>query len=441
MIESAAKTIVHSPFWSAMGSTVGPDSAAPAPLEYDPNLAFFRANRHAAYARLRAEAPAFWSERMRGWVITRYDDVVAILLDTEQFSAVNSIGIEPFDSFLPEVRAVLDQGFPRFPGIIEMDPPAHTMYRGLVNLAFTPRRVAALEPRIREIANELIDGFEARGRADFVKVFGDPLPIRVIGEILGVPVEDMDEVQRLSDSFRTLEAGTISALPVEEQIETARLFVAFQRYVAEMIDAHRASPRDDLISVIADTRLGDERPLSQDELVSTVIHLLFAGQETTTRLLASTVYFLLHDRSLWQELVEHPDLAQNAIEEGLRIDPPVTYHLRQARVAVQIDGSEIKSGDAVHLVFASANHDEAVFPNPERFDLHRPNASRHLGFGRGPHFCVGAAVGRLEGRIGLEILSQRVPSLRIRPGYTLDLEPHVMLSGIARLPVEWTPAA
>jgi cytochrome P450 len=389
---------------------------------------------------MRREAPVFWSERMHGWIITRYDDVVSVLLDAEGFSAANSIGIEPFDSFPAEVRSVLETGFARFPGIIEMDPPDHMKYRGLVNLAFTPRRVAALEPRIREIAGELIDGFDGAGSADFVKVFGDPLPIRVIGEILGVPDADMAEVQRLSDSFRTLEAGTISALPLEQQVETARLFVAFQRYVAGMIDARRAHPGDDLISVIADARLADERPLSHEELVSTVIHLLFAGQETTTRLLASTVYFLLRDRSLWQELVDHPDLAANMLEEGLRIDPPVTYHLRRAKKSVRIDGSDIGSGDAVHLVFSSANHDETKFPDPERFDPHRSNLSRHLGFGRGAHFCVGAPVGRLEGRIGLEVLSQRIPSLRLEPGYTLDREGHVMLSGIARLPVMWTPA-
>ena len=202
---------------------------------------------------------------MHGWIVTRYDDVVEILLDTKQFSAVNSIGIEPFDSFPAEVRAVLAQGYPRFPGIIEMDPPEHTRYRNLVNLAFTPRRIAALEPRIRAIAHELIDGLEGSHETDFVTAFGDPLPIRVIGEILGVPMEDMDRVQVLSDSFRTLEAGTISELPLQRQVETARQFVEFQRYVAGMVSRRLEQPGDDLVSVMTGTRLAGERPLQRSE--------------------------------------------------------------------------------------------------------------------------------------------------------------------------------
>src|SRR3954454_21638745 len=148
-----------------------------------------------------APAAAPYDAEQRAWLLTRYDDVLDVLKDTEGFSAVNSIGIEPFDSLHPEVRGVLERGLPRFPGIIEMDPPDHTRYRRLVNEGFTPRRVAALEPRMREITHELLDGLADRTAADFVPAFGDPLPIRVIGEILGVPPADTDHVQHLSDAF------------------------------------------------------------------------------------------------------------------------------------------------------------------------------------------------------------------------------------------------
>jgi cytochrome P450 len=423
-----------------MGTDGRQTMIAPGPagrLEYNPRDAGFRAWRHAAYSSLRAEAPVFWSDSMQGWIVTRYQDVVSILLDSSQFSAVNSIGIEPFDSLPAEVKAVLALGYPRFPGIIEMDPPEHTRYRNLVNLAFTPRRIAALEPRIRAIAHELIDRLPGSHRADFVTAFGDPLPIRVIGDILGVPIEDMDRVQVLSDSFRTLEAGTISELPLERQIETARQFVELQQYVAGMVSKRLEHPADDLVSVITGTRLAGERPLQIDELVSTVIHLLFAGQETTTRLLASTVHFLLDDPTLWASLISEPSLASAAIEEGLRMDPPVTYHLRLTKVPVEIGGVTIPADAPVHLVFASANRDDAAFENPSAFDLHRSNASRHLGFGRGIHFCVGAPIGRLEGRIGLEALVERVPSLRLAALGPPVREDHIMLSGIATLPIEW----
>jgi cytochrome P450 len=396
-------------------------------------------DRHAVYERLRREAPVHFSERLKAWIVTRYDDVVAVLLDNERFSAGNSIGIEPFEAFPPEVRAVLDTGLPRFPGIIEMDPPEHTRYRSLVNLAFTPRRTATLEPRVRQIAHELIDGVAEHGRMDFVERFGDPMPIRVIGEILGVPPDDMPEVQQLSDAFRTLEAGTVRGLPLDEQIETARQFVSFQHYVAAMIEARRGDPGDDLVSSIVDAKLGGERPLTIDELVSTVIHVLFAGQETATRLLASMTYMLLADRWLWEELLVDRTLVPNTVEEALRMDPPVTYHLRLVTRPVRVGNVELAPGDTVHLVFSAANRDDKMFPSPDTFDPRRGNANRHLGFGRGIHFCVGAPIGRLEGRVGLEVLLERLPSLRLAPDYTLELEDHVMLSGLARLPVEWDP--
>jgi cytochrome P450 len=371
------------------------------------------------------------------WIVTSYDDVIDILRDQANFSAINAIGIAPFSTMASEVREALDRGRPRFPGIIEMDPPDHTRYRRLVNEGFTPRRVAALEPRMREIAHELVDGLEASTSADFVPAFGDPLPIRVIGEILGVPREDTEHVQRLSDSFRTLEAGTIGTLPIERQIATAEQFVAFQRYVEAMIDERRAQPGDDLVSVLVQTPLAGERPLTTDELVSTVIHLLFAGQETTTRLIASMLQLLLSERSLWERLLAAPELAANAVEESLRLEPPGTYHQRQGKRPVTVGGTDLEPGAAVHLVFRDANRDPAVFADPDRFDLERENASRHLGLGRGIHFCVGAPIGRLEAKVAIEVLTERVPTLRLVPGTTAEREQHAMLSGLATLPVEW----
>lgn len=407
---------------------------------YDPRQAAFRAARYEVYDALRRDAPVWYSEKLEAWIVTGYEQVVAILLDTDRFTASNAIGIEPFDSYPDEVKAVLATGYPRFPGIIEMDPPTHTRYRNLVNTAFTPRRVAALEPRIREIANELVDDLIGQTETDFVTAFGDPLPIRVIGEILAAPAADTQMVQELSDSFRTLEAGTISELSLEDQIATAKVFVEFQQYVAEMVKRRQKEPGDDLVSVIAATRLDDGRPLELDELVSTVIHLLFAGQETTTRLIAATTYLLLRERELWRALVADPNLAPPALEEGLRMDPPVTYHLRKTKVPLEIAGVQLPADAPVHLVFASANRDDAMFEHPTRFDLRRSNVNRHLGFGRGIHFCVGAPVGRLEGRIGLEVLASRIPSIDlVEPGEP-EREAHPMLSGIAHLPVRWAAA-
>lgn len=378
-----------------------------------------------------------YDDEQEAWIVEDYEDVLDVLKDQQHFSAVNSIGIAPFETMREEVREVLEAGLPRFPGIIEMDPPQHTRYRRLVNEGFTPRRVAALEPRMREIAHDLLDGLMGETGADFVTAFGDPLPIRVIGEILGVPPEDTDHVQHLSDAFRTLEAGTIGTLPLERQLETAHRFVAFQRYVERMVEDRRDSPGEDLVSVLVQTPLAGERPLTRDELVSTVIHLLFAGQETTTRLIASMVNLLLQDRSRWDRVRAEPELIPTAVEESLRLEPPVTYHLRQAKAPVTIGGSALAAGDAVHLVFRSANRDASVFPQPEAMDLERANANRHLGLGRGIHFCVGAPIGRLEAKVALEALTERVPTLRLVPDRPPEREQHAMLGGLGSLPVEW----
>ncbi len=378
-----------------------------------------------------------YDDEQEAWIVEAYEDILDVLKDQTHFSAVNSIGIAPFETMAGEVRAVLEAGIPRFPGIIEMDPPRHTIYRRLVNEGFTPRRVAALEPSMREIAHDLLDGLAGETEADFVRVFGDPLPIRVISQILGVPSEDTDRVQYLSDAFRTLEAGTIGKLPMETQLETAHRFVEFQRYVENMVDERRREPGEDLVSVLVETPLGGERPLTRDELVSTVIHLLFAGQETTTRLLASMVNLLLADRPLWERVIAEPAVIPTAIEESLRLAPPVTYHMRQAKAPVSLGGADLEPGDAVHLVFASANRDESVFPEPDVLDLDRGNASRHLGLGRGIHFCVGAPIGRLEAKVALEVLTERVPTLRLIPDRPPEHESHAMLGGLATLPVAW----
>lgn len=181
------------------------DASAHSRPDYDPYDAQHRADPYGVFARLRESAPVFYSPVMKAWVLTRYDDVVSVLTDTKRFSAVGSIGIDPFDTFPPEVQATFDQGYERFPGLIEMDPPLHSTYRSLVNLAFTPRRVAALEPRIRQLTNDLVDTFAGDGKADFPRAFAFPLPMIVICEILGVPPQDMQSVQTMADGFRALE--------------------------------------------------------------------------------------------------------------------------------------------------------------------------------------------------------------------------------------------
>ena len=381
--------------------------------------------------------PVFYSDARNAWIITRYADVVEVLRDTERYSAVNSIEIAPFDTFQPEVKAALNRGYPRFPGIIELDPPDHTGFRNLVNAAFTPRRVARLEPRIKQVVSDLIDGFGDNRPIDFVESFAFPLPMTVIGELVGVPISDADHLQEFTNNFRTLEAGLVSTLPLSEQIRCAELFVAFQDYAAAMIAERRARPTDDLTTALIEARLDDGTQLNLEQLISMVIHLLFAGQETTVMMLSSMMMRLLSDRSLWEKVVERPDLASRVVEEALRYDAPVTYHSRRTKTAVVVGGVAIAAGQDVQLIFDAANHDAAMFSRPSSFELDRSDVSRHLSFGRGIHFCVGAPLARLEGRIALVELSRRLPGLRLATGTAHAYSDHQMLHSLRGLLIDW----
>ena len=404
---------------------------------YNPELLAISDRRNEAYQQLLREEPVHYSAALDAWIVTRYESVREILLDTERFSAVGSIGISGFDSSPPEVRVVLARGYARFPGIIEMDPPQHKTYRNLINAAFTPRRVAGLEHRFRYMAEELVDGFIEEGEGDFIPLFAFPYPMRVICAFLGIPDADIPEIDRMSDGFRDLEAGTIFLKPTDEQVTSAQNFVDFQHYAAELVEDRRRFPKDDLVSLMVQEELPDGRTVNTEEAISTVIHLLFAGHETNARLLGNLMHMLLSERGRWEMIVDHPSSVPMAVEEGLRLGPPVTYHSRTATRPVTVDGVEIPEGGEVHLVFAAANRDPQQFGDPDQFSFERPNVKQHLGFGMGIHYCVGAPVARLESQVALETLASRLKGLRLKDGFTPQREPHAMLHGLRTLPIVW----
>ena len=404
---------------------------------YDPEELATSVRRNDAYQELLRENPVHYSETLGAWIVTRHESVRQVLLDTERFSAVGSIGISGVDSSPPEVRAVLETGFSRFPGIIEMDPPQHKVYRNLISAAFTPRRVAGLESRFRSMAEDLIDGFIDQGEGDFIPLFAFPYPMRVISSFLGIPEEDIPEIDRMSDGFRDLEAGTLFHKPVDEQVASAQNFVDFQNYAARLVEDRRRTPEDDLISLMLQEELPEGRPVSTEEAISTVIHLLFAGHETNARLLGTLMHQLLSVDGRWERLVNDTSLIASTVEEGLRLGPPVTYHSRTTLTKVAIDGVAIPGGSEVHLVFAAANRDPHQFPEPDAFSFERSNVRQHLGFGLGIHYCVGAPVARLESQVALETLASRMPNLRLREDFVPTHEPHAMLHGLTELLVEW----
>jgi hypothetical protein len=310
-----------------------------------------------------------------------------------------------------------------------MDAPDHTRLRGLVTRAFTPRVVEGLRPRITELVDQLLDDAAEAGELDVIAGFGRPLPVAVIAEMLGVPGEDQDRFRSWSEAL----AHTVDpAMTPDTAARAAVAGLEFMEYFHELSEERRQRPREDLLSaLVAEEDAGDR--LSTDELVANCILLLIAGHETTTNLIGNGTLALLRNPDELARFRAEPDLAKSAVEEILRYDSPVHLTGRGVREDVEIGGVTVPAGDRVTILLAAANRDPAAFDRPDRFDLSRTD-NRHLAFSSGPHFCLGAALARLEGQIALSSLVTRFPDLALADEQ-LEWNPTTTLRGLQRLPV------
>jgi cytochrome P450 len=321
--------------------------------------------------------------------------------------------------------------------LLTNDPPAHSRFRALVNKAFSARRVATLEPRIRRIANGLIDSFIGDGKVELVGQFAIGLPLTVIADALGVPHSDMDDFKRLSDDAVAQIGGMIGH---QRQIECAHSFIEFQRYFEARLEERKSAPRDDLTTDLLNARLDGTKPLDIAEMLNIIYQLLVAGNETTTNLISSAMMLLMRNPDQMRLVIEDRSLVPNMIEEALRLESPVQCLFRLAKVAGEIAGVQIPHGARLAVMYASGNRDEAEFPDPDRFDVRRANARTHLGFGQGEHFCIGAALARLEARVAFEMLLARMPAIRLAAGQNdFAHTPSFILRGLEALHLEFEP--
>jgi cytochrome P450 PksS len=393
----------------------------------------FKANAHQFYARLRAEEPVFRTTvpgKQPAWLVSRYDDVVALLKD-ERFAKDKSSALSPEqkgkqpwvpDLFRPLARNMLD-----------VDAPDHTRLRQLVHKAFAPRLIDRLRERVESLTDGLILAAERRGRMDLIADYALPIPTTIISEMLGVPESDRHRFHRWSRSI-------VSSAPSGwEMVRAIPAAIAFLRYIRKLVKARRSSPRDDLVTALVQAE-EEGTQLNEDELVSMVFLLLIAGHETTVNLIGNGMLALLRHPDQLGRLRDEPGLIKSAVEELLRFDGPLeTATERYAREDVTVAGVKIPRGALVYAVLASANRDERQFPNPDTLDLSRePN--RHLAFGLGVHYCLGAPLARLEGQIAIGALVRRVPNLRISQG-SLRWRRGLVLRGLEALRVELTASA
>jgi cytochrome P450 len=388
------------------------------------------------YARARAETPIFYSPEIDYWVVTRYEDIREIFRDPETFSSENTQS--PFRRRPAEVQRILDEGgFSVVSGLSGRQPPDHTRLRGFIKKAFTPRRVASLEPEIRAIATRMINRFADRGHADLVGELAHDLPALVIFRMLGIPDGDVPNVKEWAQSRVYMNFGDA---PVAEQVHHAENLVRYWRYCRELVQARLHSPRDDLPGDLARIYLQGDQTLTPDEIAGLVYGQLTAGHETTTALLANGLKELLAQRSAWEAVCADAGKIPAAVEELLRVSAPVFTWKRLTKRPASVGGVELPAGTSLLLLLGSANHDDQVFPEPDRIDLERANASRHLAFGLGIHFCLGAPLARLEARVVLEELTRRLPGLVLTEEQPFDYSANSTFRGPAHVQVRWSTA-
>jgi cytochrome P450 len=383
------------------------------------------------YRWLRVHDPVHWSERLKMWVVTRYDDVQHVLLDPARFSSDRFRKMDAeFVHRRPDaedVAAILRDW------AVYRDPPNHTRLRGLLNRAFTPRTIELMQPRIRRIVEELLDVMAGSSTPDFIREFAFPLPATVIGGLLGVPAEDLAQIKVWSDQIAAYIGG---AQRGRDNIEDARRgLLATCDYFAELIARRRIEGGDDLISLmLAAEDRGDM--LSDHEVAANCVLLLFAGHETTTNLLGNGLYHLLERPQQYRLLRDHPELGASAAEEFLRYDPPVSGTIKIVTEPVELRGRRLTAGDMIAAQIAAGNRDPSVFDDPEALRVDR-SGPKHLTFGVGIHFCLGAALARMECQIAFAALLRRLPELRLAAEAEPEWKPQLFFRGLARLPIAW----
>lgn len=360
-------------------------------VDFNPYAHEFHDDPFPFYRRLRDEAPAYNNPELGFWALSRYDDVIAGLHDWETYTSTEGITLEPKSPL---------------PMMITMDPPDHTKMRRLISRVFTPRRVAEMEPHVRALANQYIDRFADRGEADLISDYSALLPMDVISQMLDVPPDDQAMLREWTDLMLHREPGQPDVPPEGQEAG----YKVFDYFLAD-VKRKRAQPGDDLLSGLLDADV-EGGQLDDIDVVGFAFLLIIAGNETTTKLLGNSLYWLTRFPSEKQKLLDDSGLIPDAVEETLRYEGSTQLMARTATRDVALHGEVISEGSRVLLLLGSANRDERFWDDADRFDVSREKLS-HLAFGHGIHVCLGAALARLEMKVSLEEIHRRLPAYEI----------------------------
>lgn len=406
--------------------------------EFDP----FAGDSSAWYAfmrRAREEEPVFYSPVLDYWVVTRWDDVMEVLRDSETYSSANTL--EPIKPPCPSALQVMGEyGINPGPSLVDLDPPEHARHRQVFRKSFTPERVAALEPRSRELIDEAIDAVVRKGEADVVTDLVWDAPAKIAFALMGVPEYEVDKIRTGTARMATMGWGVPSD---EEQVELATQIGEYWKFAEEQVDRLIADPpgenlMGDLIRAWREP--GNEDMFSRDQLCWIFLNTLFAGHETTSNATAAGIRALLTDRDGWEAICADQSLIPNAVEEILRYDSSVPTWRRVTTRAVTLGGVDLPEGAKLLIGLGSANHDDSHFPEGERFDIRRDNAKDQIAFSWGRHTCLGARLARMEMRVFLEQMTERLPHMELVPDQEWVYSPNTSHRGPEHVLVTWDPA-
>ncbi|HVF26381.1 MAG TPA: cytochrome P450 [Anaerolineales bacterium] len=419
-----------------------------------------RADPYPFYAELRSQDPVHWDEEMGFWVLTRYADIASVYND-DRFSRAQGL-MRGFQRLPENEQRIAEPVYHSFSKtMFYADPPYHTHLRGLMNNAFTPRRVEQLRPYIQRVVDDLLDVVQAKGQMDLIHDLAYPLPVMVIAELLGLPSQDRQRFKGWSDDLFAI-LGTVRHAPHLME-RAAHSLEQMKEYITALSHERREQPRDDLLSALTsvvdedkasacphhasgtgtsphsgERRAGEQSAtahLTQEELVANINILLSTGHETTTHLIGNGVLALLQNPDQLQKLRQQPRLISSAIDEMMRYENPVQITYRSAVEDVEMGGRQIRKGDLVNSILGSANRDLEKYTDPDRFDITR-DEGRHLNFGLGIHFCIGASLVRLEAEIAFLTILRRFPQLQLATE-KLDWQEHPIFRGLKSLPLSF----
>jgi len=377
---------------------------------------YYQDDLYRQLAEARRQNPVYYDADLDYWIVTKYEDAMAVLNDQENYSSEN-VTQRPVPMHEDALKILQEGGFSPSPSQAAISPPLHTRIRNATNTMLNVKTFAVMEKDIRALTVEALDRLKGKNTVDILAELTYELPAQVVFRILGIPPEETHAVKKWAGNRTLID---FSPSTYEQQIEGAKNLVEYWKYCKAMVQDRLMNRRQDYTSQLLNWRNDNDEILTLNEIATLTYSVMFAGHETTTNQLTNAIRELMTQRTAWEAICRDPSLIPTVVEETLRLDGSVIHWRRRARKDVELSGTKIPAGGNIMLSFAGTNRDDAVFPDPDVLDPKRPNARRHLTFGNGIHVCPGAPLARLEMKIVLEELTRRYPDMHLTPGRKVD---------------------